>query len=154
MKLQGEKTGRKGHLSIATEVCLEDYLWWKMIFLWYYHYSLLSFSFSFQIFEVAPSLYMVELRKSGGDTLEFHKVRVKLLCSSDYVKFGISRWWENVRHKRILTLTSIKWMNAYEANPSCGILFWVPACFLLIKWALTLKSIGVTYSSTRTCQLD
>ncbi|XP_010275896.1 PREDICTED: CBL-interacting serine/threonine-protein kinase 23-like isoform X3 [Nelumbo nucifera] len=43
MKLQGEKTGRKGHLSIATE-----------------------------IFEVAPSLYMVELRKSGGDTLEFH----------------------------------------------------------------------------------
>ncbi|CAI0544821.1 unnamed protein product [Linum tenue] len=45
MKLQGEKTGRKGHLSVATE-----------------------------IFEVAPSLYMVEVRKSGGDTLEFHKV--------------------------------------------------------------------------------
>ncbi|XP_077221105.1 CBL-interacting protein kinase 23-like isoform X2 [Tasmannia lanceolata] len=44
MKLRGSKTGRKGHLSIATE-----------------------------IFEVAPSLYMVELRKSGGDTLEFHK---------------------------------------------------------------------------------
>ncbi|CAI0544823.1 unnamed protein product [Linum tenue] len=44
MKLQGEKTGRKGHLSVATE-----------------------------IFEVAPSLYMVEVRKSGGDTLEFHK---------------------------------------------------------------------------------
>lgn len=44
MKLLGEKTGRKGHLSVATE-----------------------------IFEVAPSLYMVELRKSEGDTLEFHK---------------------------------------------------------------------------------
>lgn len=44
MKLQGEKTGRKGHLAIATE-----------------------------IFEVAPSLFMVELRKSQGDTLEFHK---------------------------------------------------------------------------------
>ncbi|KAK1281898.1 CBL-interacting protein kinase 23 [Acorus calamus] len=44
LKLQGEKTGRKGHLSVATE-----------------------------IFEVAPSLCMVELRKSGGDTLEFHK---------------------------------------------------------------------------------
>lgn len=27
-----------------------------------------------QIFQVAPSLCMVELRKSGGDTLEFHKV--------------------------------------------------------------------------------
>lgn len=44
MKLHAEKTGRKGHLSVATE-----------------------------IFEVAPSLYMVELRKAGGDTLEFHK---------------------------------------------------------------------------------
>ncbi|XP_062091310.1 CBL-interacting serine/threonine-protein kinase 9 [Humulus lupulus] len=44
MKLQGDKTGRKGHLSVATEV-----------------------------FEVAPSLHMVELRKTGGDTLEFHK---------------------------------------------------------------------------------
>ncbi|XP_078437541.1 CBL-interacting protein kinase 23-like isoform X1 [Wolffia australiana] len=42
MKLQGEKTGRKGHLSIST-----------------------------QVFEVAPSLYMVELRKANGDTLEF-----------------------------------------------------------------------------------
>ncbi|KAK4491573.1 hypothetical protein RD792_002325 [Penstemon davidsonii] len=44
MKLHGEKSGRKGHLSIATE-----------------------------IFEVAPSLCMVELRKAAGDTLEFHK---------------------------------------------------------------------------------
>ncbi|KAA8514894.1 hypothetical protein F0562_018073 [Nyssa sinensis] len=44
LKLQGERMGRKGHLSIATE-----------------------------ILEVAPSLYMVELRKSAGDTLEFHK---------------------------------------------------------------------------------
>jgi hypothetical protein len=24
------------------------------------------------VFEVAPSLYMVELRKSNGDTLEYH----------------------------------------------------------------------------------
>ncbi|KAJ7559565.1 hypothetical protein O6H91_04G091400 [Diphasiastrum complanatum] len=43
MKLQGEKTGRKGHLSVSTEV-----------------------------FEVAPSLFMVEVRKAGGDTLEYH----------------------------------------------------------------------------------
>ncbi|XP_066306445.1 CBL-interacting protein kinase 9-like isoform X3 [Miscanthus floridulus] len=43
MKLKGDKSGRKGHLSVATEV-----------------------------FEVAPSLHMVELRKTGGDTLEFH----------------------------------------------------------------------------------
>ncbi|CAL5352442.1 unnamed protein product [Camellia sinensis] len=44
LKLQGEKTGRKGHLSVATE-----------------------------IYEVAPSL-CIELREAGGDTLEFHKV--------------------------------------------------------------------------------
>ncbi|CAL5426126.1 unnamed protein product [Camellia sinensis] len=44
LKLQGEKTSRKGHLSVATE-----------------------------IYEVAPSLCMVELREAGGDTLEFHK---------------------------------------------------------------------------------
>jgi hypothetical protein len=33
------------------------------------------FLLDFQVFEVAPSLHMVELRKIGGDTLEFHKVR-------------------------------------------------------------------------------
>lgn len=26
------------------------------------------------MFEVAPSLHVIELRKTGGDTLEFHKV--------------------------------------------------------------------------------
>ncbi|KAH7519429.1 hypothetical protein FEM48_Zijuj08G0035100 [Ziziphus jujuba var. spinosa] len=54
MKLQGDKTGRKGHLSVATEV-----------------------------FEVAPSLHLVELRKTGGDTLEFHKA-----CPSFYKSFS------------------------------------------------------------------
>ncbi|XP_047964751.1 CBL-interacting serine/threonine-protein kinase 9 [Salvia hispanica] len=44
MKLKGDRTGRKGQLAVVTEV-----------------------------FEVAPSLHMVELRKTGGDTLEFHK---------------------------------------------------------------------------------
>ncbi|KAG8475192.1 hypothetical protein CXB51_031756 [Gossypium anomalum] len=45
MKLKGDKSGRKGELSVATEV-----------------------------FEVAPCLHMVEFQKSGGDILEFHKV--------------------------------------------------------------------------------
>ncbi|KAA3462319.1 CBL-interacting protein kinase 9 [Gossypium australe] len=45
MKLKGDKSGRKGQLSVATEV-----------------------------FEVAPCLHMVEFRKAGGDTLEVHKV--------------------------------------------------------------------------------
>ncbi|XP_020697021.1 CBL-interacting protein kinase 23 [Dendrobium catenatum] len=44
LKLEGEKSGRKGPLAIAT-----------------------------QVFEVAPSLNMVEVRKARGDTLEFHK---------------------------------------------------------------------------------
>ncbi|KAH9318563.1 hypothetical protein KI387_020332, partial [Taxus chinensis] len=43
MRLQGSETGRKGHLSIATEV-----------------------------FEVSPSLFVVEMKKAGGDTLEYN----------------------------------------------------------------------------------
>ncbi|XP_031486097.1 CBL-interacting serine/threonine-protein kinase 3 [Nymphaea colorata] len=49
MKLENLKAGRKGKLNIATEV-----------------------------FEVAPSLHMVEVRKAKGDTLEFHKFYKKL----------------------------------------------------------------------------
>ncbi|MCO5567589.1 hypothetical protein L7F22_021283 [Adiantum nelumboides] len=44
MKLQGADPGRRGHLSIATEV-----------------------------FEVTPSLFMVEIQKAAGDTVEYHK---------------------------------------------------------------------------------
>eukprot|EP00250_Pteridium_aquilinum_P014931 c22287_g1_i1 orf=378-1697(-) len=43
MRLQGAVMGRKGHLSVATE-----------------------------IFEVAPSLFVVEVKKAWGDTLEYH----------------------------------------------------------------------------------
>ncbi|KHN06353.1 CBL-interacting serine/threonine-protein kinase 9 [Glycine soja] len=58
MKLQGDKSGRKGHLSVATEVLTAE---------------------PFVVFEVAPSLHMVELRKTGGDTLEFHKAFLQKL---------------------------------------------------------------------------
>ncbi|CAA2962022.1 CBL-interacting serine threonine- kinase 3-like [Olea europaea subsp. europaea] len=44
MRLENVKAGRKGNLNIVTEV-----------------------------FQVAPSLHMVEVRKAKGDTLEFHK---------------------------------------------------------------------------------
>ncbi|KAL1552999.1 CBL-interacting serine/threonine-protein kinase 3 [Salvia divinorum] len=44
MRLENSKVGRKGYLNVATEV-----------------------------FQVAPSLHMVEVRKAKGDTLEFHK---------------------------------------------------------------------------------
>ncbi|KAK4741950.1 hypothetical protein SAY87_025538 [Trapa incisa] len=43
MRLENVKAGRKGNLNVATE-----------------------------IFQVAPSLHMVEVRKAKGDTLEFH----------------------------------------------------------------------------------
>lgn len=45
MRLENLKAGRKGNLNVAT-----------------------------QVFQVAPSLHMVEVRKAKGDTLEFHKV--------------------------------------------------------------------------------
>ncbi|KAL8201798.1 hypothetical protein R6Q57_010945 [Mikania cordata] len=52
LRLENIKAGRKGNLNIATEV-----------------------------FEVAPSLHMVEVRKAKGDTLEFHKFYKRLSSS-------------------------------------------------------------------------
>ncbi|XP_042402550.1 CBL-interacting protein kinase 32-like isoform X1 [Zingiber officinale] len=52
MRLENVKAGRKGNLKVATEV-----------------------------FQVAPSLHMVELRKAKGDTLEFHKFYKNLSSS-------------------------------------------------------------------------
>ncbi|KAK4753725.1 hypothetical protein SAY87_001829 [Trapa incisa] len=54
MRLENVKAGRKGNLNIATEV-----------------------------FQVAPSLHMVEVRKAKGDTLEFHKFYKNLSNSLD-----------------------------------------------------------------------
>ncbi|GMI97361.1 CBL-interacting protein kinase 3, SNF1-RELATED PROTEIN KINASE 3.17 [Hibiscus trionum] len=57
MRLENTKAGRKGNLNVATE-----------------------------IFQVAPSLHMVELRKAKGDTLEFHKFYKNLsTCLEDVV---------------------------------------------------------------------
>lgn len=56
MRLENVKAGRKGNLNIATE-----------------------------IFQVAPSLHMVEVRKAKGDTLEFHKFYKNLSNSLDDV---------------------------------------------------------------------
>ncbi|KAJ0238977.1 CBL-interacting serine/threonine-protein kinase 3 [Hirschfeldia incana] len=49
MRLENAKAGRKGNLNVATE-----------------------------IFQVSPNLHMVQLSKSNGDTLEFHKFYKKL----------------------------------------------------------------------------
>ncbi|XP_061363678.1 CBL-interacting serine/threonine-protein kinase 3-like [Gastrolobium bilobum] len=57
MKLENMKAGRKGNLNVATE-----------------------------IFQVAPSLHMVEVRKAKGDTLEFRKFYSNLSrCLEDVV---------------------------------------------------------------------
>ncbi|XP_039132205.1 CBL-interacting protein kinase 32-like isoform X1 [Dioscorea cayenensis subsp. rotundata] len=56
MKLENVKAGRKGNLNVATE-----------------------------IFQVAPSLHMVEVRKAKGDTLEFHKFYKNLSTSLEDV---------------------------------------------------------------------
>ncbi|KAK7287171.1 hypothetical protein RIF29_00271 [Crotalaria pallida] len=57
MRLANVKAGRKGNLNVATE-----------------------------IFQVAPSLHMVEVRKAKGDTLEFHKLYKNLsTCLEDVV---------------------------------------------------------------------
>ncbi|CDY49969.1 BnaC03g76090D [Brassica napus] len=37
--------------------------------------------YNVQVLQVAPSLYMFEMRKSGGDTLEFHKFYKNLTTS-------------------------------------------------------------------------
>lgn len=41
-----------------------------------------------QVFEVAPSLHMVELRKTGGDTLEFHNVHFQ---KEAFYKYALSQ---------------------------------------------------------------
>ncbi|KAL9842145.1 putative CBL-interacting serine/threonine-protein kinase 3 CAMK-CAMKL-CHK1 family [Arabidopsis thaliana] len=56
MRLENVKAGRKGNLNVATE-----------------------------IFQVAPSLHMVQVSKSKGDTLEFHKFYKKLSNSLEQV---------------------------------------------------------------------
>ncbi|KAK8964132.1 CBL-interacting protein kinase 32 [Platanthera guangdongensis] len=53
MMLQSIKAGRKGNLNVSTEV-----------------------------FQVAPSLHLVEFRKHNGDTLEFQKVFLSHCCNS------------------------------------------------------------------------
>lgn len=77
LRLENVKAGRKGNLNVATEVCeqskLNGFSWW---FVTCVIVSCLSNNLRWlnQIFQMAPSLHMVEVRKAKGDTLEFHKV--------------------------------------------------------------------------------
>lgn len=74
MKLENVKAGRKGNLNVATEVIKHFLNWFRTnYFPFFFLHNSYGF-FIFQIFQVAPSLHMVEVRKAKGDTLEFHKV--------------------------------------------------------------------------------
>ncbi|KAL9259795.1 CBL-interacting protein kinase 32-like protein [Drosera capensis] len=70
MRLENMKAGRKGNLNIATEV-----------------------------FQVAPSLHLVEVRKAKGDTLEFHKFYKNLSSSLEDVVWKTD---EDLQAKKIV----------------------------------------------------
>jgi len=71
------KAGRKGNLNVATEVYDCYLVMWNTIC--HIIVQKLKSAHHKQIFQVAPSLHMVEVRKAKGDTLEFHKVFFCLL---------------------------------------------------------------------------
>lgn len=50
-------------------VSLLQFIWFSLMMIG----IIIDHCLRLQVFEVAPSLHMVELRKTGGDTLEFHK---------------------------------------------------------------------------------
>ncbi|MBA0694579.1 hypothetical protein Goari_004861 [Gossypium aridum] len=88
MKLLGEKTGRKGHLAVTIE-----------------------------IFQVAPSLFMVELRKSEGDTLEFHKFYNNLSTGlKDIVWTTTDR--RRVEEKDVMTNFGLSLVLGFYLSPS------------------------------------
>lgn len=69
-----------------------------------------------QIFEVAPSLYMVELRKSRGDTLEFHKVRM-FICFHFWLY--LTKFWAVFPPHKILHVICL--LNCFDVHSSTRI---------------------------------
>lgn len=83
MRLENSKAGRKGNLNVATEVCRLYLNIFNVILCSY----IMRIMCSNQVFQVAPSLHMVEIRKAKGDTLEFHKVHY----SAENVRYNICK---------------------------------------------------------------
>ena len=98
--MENPKAGRKGNLNVATEVSEKttftkqfengrqitnsDFFFENLI-------QTLFLDGKLQVFQIAPSLHVVELKKAKGDTLEFQKVLVSSnsLCGSlKAVKLG------------------------------------------------------------------
>ncbi|CAE6013737.1 unnamed protein product [Arabidopsis arenosa] len=78
MRLENVKAGRKGHLNVATE-----------------------------IFQVAPSLHMVQVSKLKEDTLEFHKFYKKLSNSLEQVVWANNKVKKETVKLKLSLLTSL-----------------------------------------------
>ena len=83
LRLEGTSYNRMSQFAVVLEVrsCSPSARNWSV------HDVMQSFSRfkvnCYQIFEVAPSLYMVDVRKVAGDTLEYH--RVCSVCISSFI---------------------------------------------------------------------
>ncbi|KAK4792460.1 hypothetical protein SAY86_022895 [Trapa natans] len=90
MLLEKVKVGRKGNLNVATE-----------------------------IFQVAPSLHMVEVRKAKGDTLEFHMFLKNLSASLEDVVWKTEEDMQETKAIQVREHNSIAFMAASKiASPS------------------------------------
>ncbi|XP_042943224.1 uncharacterized protein LOC122277332 isoform X1 [Carya illinoinensis] len=97
------------------------------------------------IFEVAPSLYMVEVRKSGGDTLEFHKVMDLMVLWHLNKGFLLAIIFlspgEIVQSTQLWTLSPL--LDPLILNPIVGCLdsLWIRHCKYICTYFL-LRIIG------------
>lgn len=83
LRLEGVSSNRMGPFAVVLEVVSSS----SSVFLLSSHNFIQLFSFckvhSYQVFEVAPSLFMVDVRKVAGDTLEYHRVCSLILYTSN-----------------------------------------------------------------------
>ncbi|KAL6991237.1 CBL-interacting serine/threonine-protein kinase 20 [Sarracenia purpurea var. burkii] len=117
VKLQGSKEGRKGQLAINAE-----------------------------IFEVAPSVHMVEVRKAAGDTLEYRQFCNQGLKPSlkDIVwtwqgsAFGLDCWvapLASLRFGLVSGLFSGLWEHVVLGE-SCSLIFWAVREGCGLQWVI------------------
>ncbi|KAG5517266.1 hypothetical protein RHGRI_037878 [Rhododendron griersonianum] len=107
LRLENVKAGRKGNLNVATEV-----------------------------FQVAPSLHMVEVRKAKGDTLEFHKFYQNLsTCLEDVV-------WKT--EEEMQEMKSIFCTNSYtgSVNRMSGRNSEIASCITTKELGTVMRSLG------------
>lgn len=107
MRIERVSSNKTGQFSVVLEVicfyfCCIYYFWYEnSISLW----DLIEIIFvSFQkVYEVAPSLFMVDVRKAAGETLEYHKVSLYLHISAF--------WW--LKFKMLLGMPWVSLMQYF-----------------------------------------